>query len=108
MSATTFEEIREQYCTSEPPKRDTKTMWIVEGNPELNQLNIQTVQKVLQFNLSDWAKGFNRGWVFLGWFPEYKQAQQFCLDLRDKVRDHNGKTLLNLPWTQVRGKTDAL
>lgn len=65
-------------------------IWVVEGNPELNQLNIKDIKGVYQMNLWDWVQGKNKGWILLGVFKSYEEGSAFCQSLRLSVKDIDG------------------
>lgn len=68
-------------------------LFIVEGNPDKNDIRVKPADQAYKENLSCFGWNINHGYQYMGIFTEEKQAQDFIETVRERIRDENGKKL---------------
>lgn len=67
--------------------------FIVEGNPQDNELRIVPADEAYKDNLSCFVRHINSGFQYMGIFTEEKLAQTYIAQIRQVIRNERGQRL---------------
>ena len=68
-------------------------LFILEGNPERNELRILTAEETFKNNIAAFSYAFNTGFVFMGMYSTLEAAEESIETIRSLLRDEEGNRL---------------